>query len=135
MTRSPMCEYFHGGVRGLRPGDKILPPSQTGALSMADLDVPDAMKAELAKVHRRDRVYLCAHLDGARLYAAACPAGGKRYGGSVYLVQPDGDIEPDPDWRGPAGDSIACRSATVIRIIDRKLLRAPYLAVLLGDRP
>lgn len=125
--------YYHGGVRGLRAGDKILPPSQTGAVTIADAETLTAWHREqVVKVHNRDRVYLCTELDGARLFAAASVEGGRTYGGSVYLVRPDGPVEPDPDWLGEPGVSVACTSATVIRVIDRKLLRAPYLAVLLA---
>jgi hypothetical protein len=40
--------YFHGGNRKLQVGDYILPPSETGASGMADLN----------PLCRRDRVYL-----------------------------------------------------------------------------
>lgn len=123
-----MTTYFHGGVRRLRVGDRILPPEQTGALSVADVrSAPDDMKTEIDRVHRRDRVYLTTILDAARLWAGLHVGGDARRGGSVYRVEPEGEIEHDPDYLSDDGGSIACPSAVVVAVVEVGVLRAPYI--------
>ena len=125
-----MSSYVHGGVRGLKRGDQILPPAQTGSASITD-STSGWLKAEADKVYRRDRVYLITDVEQARIFAACHPAeGGRTYGGSVYLVEPEGDVELDPDYLPGDGTSVTAPSAKVLRVIDRKVTRAPYLAVL-----
>lgn len=81
--------YFHGGQRGLRAGECILPPSVTGArhtlrkyATRAGLDLPA----------RRDRVYVTTDLHSAMFYAALHPSRGW-----VYRVEPGGLSAEDPD--------------------------------------
>jgi sugar lactone lactonase YvrE len=129
-----MSAYYHGGVRRLKVGDRILPPAITGAKSMADLTTaPDEMRAQLARVHRTDRVYLTTDPQAARMYAAFHVGGDARRGGTVYRVEPKGEIEPDPDYLPDDGGSVACPSALVVAVVETAILRAPYLeAVRLG---
>lgn len=133
--------WFHGGVRGLEPGGKILPPSVTGAKSIADLNTEDDLSDRVARVHRADRVYAARDLMQARMFASLAPVGTKRLGGDLYEVTPDGDVEPDPDWLGSPGGSVCCPSATVVRVVERKVPRPPaheitagYLASFGGPR-
>lgn len=129
-----MTAYFHGGARGLKRGDRILPPSETGAASLYDFDgAPAAMKTEAARVYRRDRVYLTTDLLAARLYAALHRDGGRTYGGSVYQVEPEGDIEPDLDYKADDGGSIAVRAGRITRVIDRKVARAMFAKAMGAD--
>jgi hypothetical protein len=117
--------YYHGGVRGLRCGDRLLPPDVTGAASLYDLDTaPAALLAEAQRVYRRDRVYLTTSRTAAGLYAALHREGGRTYGGSLYLVEPEGEQEPDLDYYGADGGSIAVPSARIIRVLERKTRRA-----------
>ena len=91
-------KYFHGGGPGLRLGDRILPPSQTGALSL--LAVARKHAAEIGKpfAHMRDdRVYLGGEIAIAILFAAMYPLPA---GGWIYEVDPEEPIEPDPDYAG-----------------------------------
>jgi hypothetical protein len=119
--------WYHGGVPGLKRGDKILPPSVTGAFSIADLgtlDPSDDMPERVAKVHSRDRVYLAASLKDARLWASLHPAhGGRNRGGDLYEVTLDGPAEPDPDYLAGDGGSICCTSATIVRVVERRVPR------------
>src|SRR4051794_27560013 len=46
----PTTRYYHGGSRGLKVGQFILPPSETGKESASDFGAE--------KVHRKDRVYV-----------------------------------------------------------------------------
>ncbi|MEN6549384.1 MAG: hypothetical protein ABFE07_25340 [Armatimonadia bacterium] len=104
--------YFHGGVRGLRVGDYLLPPDSTGARSCSEFGG--------AGVHRNDRVYITPSPEAALLYAAGQDRG------VVYQCMPVGDIEPDPDCTMP-GLSWQCEKARIVKVIKPKtkhLLRA-----------
>jgi hypothetical protein len=114
--------WFHGGVRDLRPGDKLLPPSQTGAHSVSDVAIGEELNDRVLKVHRTDRVYLARDLMQARMFASLAAQGAKRRGGDLYEVTPDGPLEDDPDWLGSPGGSACVTSATVLRVIERKVL-------------
>src|SRR5215467_13566471 len=69
MTNAPnaktVARYFHGGNRGLKVGDYILPPSVTGRDSASDFG------AKI--VHRKDRVYVSTRQSDAQFFASACP--------------------------------------------------------------
>jgi hypothetical protein len=56
----PAARYFHGGNRGLKVGDHILPPSETGRDSASDFGA--------RKVHRKDRVYVSTRLSDAEFF-------------------------------------------------------------------
>ena len=106
--------YFHGGVPGLKPGDLILPPDQTGAEHRLS-----AVSAELgapAHATRTDVVYLATDRNVARAYAAFYPDG------TLYRVQPIGrEPEPDPDCEMP-GLSWQCSAAEVVGVVDPVVL-------------
>ena len=59
-------------------------------------------------VHRKDRVYVSTALTDAQLFASGNPEP------IVYEVEPDGDIEPDPDCK--SGVSYTCRRAKIVSI-------------------
>ncbi len=98
---------FHGGPATLRVGGRILPPSVTG--------VPSCARYGAAGVCRTDRVYLTPSVDVARLFAALCPARG---GAAVYKVEPEGELEADPDCDVP-GLSFQCVSARIVKVHAR----------------
>lgn len=91
--------YYHGGNRGLQVGDYILPQSETGA------------EYTPHELHRKDRTYVTPSIDAANFYGSK-PWHKKPV---VYVVMPEGDIEPDPDCTVPGG-SFACLKAKVIAI-------------------
>lgn len=97
-----MTTYYHGGPAGRRHGDRLLPPADTGALSLSEYGA--------AGIHRKDRVYLTTAYAAALLYACAWPDG------VVYQCQPVGDLEPDPDCTED-GLSWQCGSARVVEVI------------------
>lgn len=106
---------FHGGVRGLYPGNLLLPPNRTRAPSIAAVTSDG--------VCRTDRVYLTADLAVARLFAHLYPPRG---GGWVYEVEPLGDLEPDPTLRTMLVDadpaqSFAVPEARVVRVAERNV--------------
>lgn len=104
--------YYHGGVPGLRLGDELLPPSRTGARSVADIAREMAMEG--SEVTSNDHVFLGTTVEVAVLFAALYPA---LHGGWVYECEPIGPIAPDPDYRGGDGLSVQAASAVVTRVI------------------
>lgn len=109
--------YFHGGNRGLRVGDFILPSSETGRLSTSDI-IPN-------QVHRRDRVYITPDKSAASLYASVHVLP------TVYEVSPEGDLEPDPDCFAP-GLSSACQRAKIVAVhkVPGKVIKMARKALL-----
>jgi Rifampin ADP-ribosyl transferase len=99
-SKKPTTRYYHGGNRGMKVGQYILPPSETGKESASDFGAE--------KVHRKDRVYVSNRLEDAQFFAS----GNKTP--VVYEVEPDGEIEPDPDCE--VGVSFACRKAKIVGI-------------------
>jgi hypothetical protein len=128
--------WYHGGFPGLKRGQQILPPSATGAISVADkaIGAPDDMREQIGKVHDPDLVYLSQDIADARLWASLAPAyGGKNRGGDLYEVRPDGPLVPDPDYLPQDGKAMACRSATIVRIVERRVPRpSPEAVAILG---
>jgi len=121
--------YYHGGVSGLRVGQYILPPAETGAISVAELpDAPADMQAEIEKVHRRDRVYLTTTRGVAELWACFCPGPSTVRGGDVYRVEPEGPVEPDPDYLGDDAASVCAPRARIVGIVRTGIRRS------LGER-
>jgi hypothetical protein len=74
-SETRVVRYFHGGNRGRKVGEYILPPSYTGSKSASDFGAQ--------KVHRKDRVYVSTDLTDAQLFAASHPEP------IVYEVEPD----------------------------------------------
>jgi hypothetical protein len=93
---------YHGGDRGLRVGDYILPPEKTGRSNTSGVAPED--------VYRRDRVYITEHLQDAKLFAAK-----NNEDPVVYVVEPVGELEPDDDNKTP-GRSLACTSAKIVAV-------------------
>lgn len=104
--------YYHGGVRGLKKGDKIQPPTITGNSTLLQY----ARELSPDGPQREDRVYLTTDKKAARLYASVMPRG------DVYEVIPDGELEDDPDCK-VVGLSYQCTSATIKRVIDISVRR------------
>ena len=110
-----MSAYYHGGRPGMKPGQLILPSSVTGARSLADHGA--------SGVCRRDRVYVATQFEAACLYAAMYPS---KKAACVYLVEPIGEIEPDPDCNLP-GLSFSAEKARIVKVI--KLTRTEVAMV------
>lgn len=81
--------YYHGGAPHLIPGDYILPRTETGHQPRrgADWETDPVLYCD-------DLVYFTTNLEAAAFYAAwhrsRC--------GQVYVVAPEGEITPDPDY-------------------------------------
>ena len=118
--------WYHGGFPGLKRGQQILPPSVTGAISVSDkvVDAPAGMREQVGKVHSNDLVYLSQDVRDAQVWASLAVAyGGKTRGGDVYEVTPDGPLVPDPDYLPQDGKAMACSSATIARVVERRVPR------------
>lgn len=101
MTIDATDLFFHGGPRGLRGW--ILPACETRA--------PNCSSYGASGIHRRDRVYVTTDPTAALLFACGQPDGG-----AVYVVEPEGSIEPDPDWQGDPGVSVQCERARIVSV-------------------
>lgn len=99
--------FYHGGVRGLKKGDKILPPITTGNSTLLQY----AQQIDPNGPQREDLVYITTDKKAARMYASIIPRG------DVYEVVPDEDLADDPDCTVP-GLSYQCASATIKRVVD-----------------
>ena len=124
-----MTTYFHGGIPGLWPGQRILPPEATGTRVTHDMAATGRLAEEVARTYRPDRVYLTTDRLQADIYAAVYPTGG-RLGGAVYRVCPDGDVELDPDWLGEDGVSVHAPAATILGVVALAVDPGPYLDAL-----
>lgn len=102
--------YFHGGVPGLRTGDLVRPPADTGVERTCTAHVV-AMGGQA----RADRVYVTSARDVARVFAALYPDG------ALYQVEPVGELVPDPDCRS-VGVSWEVPAARVVRVVDPVVL-------------
>ncbi|WNI19140.1 hypothetical protein [Actinacidiphila sp. ITFR-21] len=109
--------YFHGGIPGLRRGDRILPPDATGTEHRLSAHAEEL--GAFGHATRTDVVYLATERQVARAYAAGYPDG------ALYQVQPDGEVEPDPDCLAP-GVAWQCTGATVVAVIDPVVLLRTY---------
>lgn len=93
--------YYHGGPAGLT---EILPPTLSGATSAKQ----HAAESGLDMRHvREDRVFICDDAGAAALFASSTATP------TIYLVEPSGDLEPDPDCHEPE-TSWQCASAKVL---------------------
>jgi hypothetical protein len=96
-------------------GMQVLPPSRTGHDQLVgflrDEEVPEEVAADTW-------VYLTSDREAAEVFAAAYPLPS---GGSVYAVEPQGEIEPDPDYLGEDGASVRCPAAEITSVVRVRL--------------
>lgn len=126
-------QFFHGGCRGLEPGDELLPPSKTGVSSVSGSG---------GAPYRRDRIYLTETVNEARSYAAlyvpplTLDALGRReqvtlddFGGDLYEVEVIGKVVADRDYAEAVSErSWEAACARVICVLERRV--PPDLSVL-----
>jgi hypothetical protein len=108
-----LTRYFHGGVPGLQPGDRLLPPAVTGTERTITRHAHELGASE--EHARTDRVYVTTGRDVARVYAAFYPDG------ALYEVLPVDEMTADPDCRVD-GVSWACTAAVVAHVVDPVVL-------------
>ena len=103
-------KYYHGGVKGLSRGDKILPPCETGKSTLLEY----AKEIDPNGVQRGDMIYITTDKKAAKMFAMAYPFG------DVYDVVPDGELENDPDCL-ESGLSYQCKSATIKYVVATRV--------------
>lgn len=105
--------YYHGGFPGLKPGDQLLPPDQTGTDHRLSATV--AQMGGPAYAQRTDLVYLTTDRQVARAYAAFYPDG------ALYQVLPASPVDRDPDCNED-GLSWHCPMGLVVAVVDPVVL-------------
>lgn len=106
---------WHGGVPGLRKGDPLLPPTQTGAFCKATISVEEGM-THIAQ--RPDLVYATTDREFARAWAGLHTTDGHTYpGGALYRVEL-ADPEPDADLLSLPGVSFQAASGLILAVYD-----------------
>jgi hypothetical protein len=109
---------WHGGIPGLRVGDLLLPPSVSGNDRIARIHArllatrpgidPDAITPDDASP---DWVHFTPHRNVALAYAGTSR---RDYGsGALYVVDPIGEVETDPDFPVQGLRAHAARIVTV----------------------
>ncbi len=113
-----MTLYYHGGVAGLRVGDELRPPCETDAPSIHD-ETAAAFPGQ-PNPHRNDRVYVTTSHEVAFMYAYALLSRGDNPPdrGAVYLVDPVGELERDPDQPGFQCERAIVRAVAVSAVFS-----------------
>lgn len=112
-------DLWHGGAPGRVPGDLLLPPSVTGLLRTSAVLSVEAGLSRVA--HRRDRVYLAAGRELARVWAGQWENAGGRVGyGWLYRVSVDDlFLEPDEDLLSLPDVSFQAPEARVEKVYEK----------------
>lgn len=105
--------YWHGGVSGLSVGKKIRPAAGLALL-------PKKYEVLTKDQYPCDpkRVYVTTDPLLAESYAATFDETG---GGSLYRVEPRGELEGDPDYANHPGVSYSCGWATVLEVVKENV--------------
>lgn len=124
--RSTSARLWHGGAPGRRPGDWLLPPSETGIASTVRAMSIEAGMTEIGQ--RDDRVYLTSDRDLARAWAGIWTPDGVRHGGgSLYRVEAE-TLEPDDDLLSLPDLSFQAPRARVLVVYDAHVAYQPRFA-------
>ena len=107
-----LTRYWHGGVPGLKVGDRIRP-----AASLRVLPVHYALDRGTDYPSDPTRVYVTTDRQAARYYAASYIDGVEPLAGDVYNVRPRGELRIDEDL--PTGKHFSCASAVVVAVVER----------------
>jgi len=104
MREQATNRYWHGGRAGLEPGTILIPKSEA-ELSDADMTHYDLQRGYGMNVTSPERVYFSSNREFARGYAGRIQGRESETGivfqhGALYEVEPIGEIEPDPDFKG-----------------------------------
>ena len=112
---------YHGGPPGLRVGQSILPPAQTGVASTSEYGG--------AAVHDKSKVYVTPDKRAALMFASLHPSGD----GQVYRVETRGDVIHDPDC-SEIGLSYTCDRAVVLgRVRVKRKTMKKVRAIMVAD--
>lgn len=103
-TKRAPTRYWHGGAPGLSVGDELL-SRDDAERSLSTPTTHSLQRGYALGVTRPDRVYFSSDRDFARAYAAKFQRTDQDTGvvferGSLYRVEPVGNVEDDPDYAG-----------------------------------
>jgi hypothetical protein len=119
----PPPVWYHGGIPGLEVGDFILPPSETGVLTVGEVVKRRGEHLWRLAGYAKDdpsRVSVTRYLVDAEYYAGLWTINPFREGkGDVYRVVP----EDRPEHPRPGNDWI-CPRAAVAEVVARGVTRA-----------
>lgn len=101
--------FYHGGVAGLEPGSHLLSPMVTRD--------PSSVSITGMREARADRVYFTTDLELARAFASIIQDAVAA--SAVYRVQPNGNLEIDPDY--PATGFQATK-ALILEVVERDVV-------------
>lgn len=117
--KNAQVRYWHGGWPGLEVGTLLKPPAELGIVMPTHLMPDDPTDPSWLHI-TTDRAL-------AKAYAAHWrhEQAGPMVSGDLYLVQPLGDLHPDPDY--PTGVSLRCLGAEVLAVAQRAVQKTPGL--------
>jgi hypothetical protein len=104
-----VTRYFHGGKPGLDPGDVLVPGPPN---FLDDCPICQEVKAGRSTPFEQptgspDRLYITSDKEYARFYASKYPRG------SLYVVEPLGELEPSTEDRFPTWKVLEARVRSV----------------------
>ena len=108
-TSLPHPTYWHGGVPGIAVGKRI-----RAAAGLSELPKKYQLVDEDQYPCDPKRVYVTTDVLLAESYAAAFGETGQ---GSLYRVEPSGELHGDPDYANHPGVSYSCSWATVLEVV------------------
>jgi len=108
------ARFYHGGVRGLNPGDRLLPASRTGNSMIRRMEGEQARSIQADARYSPDFVYVTRSKFDATIFAAGSE-------GDLYEVEPIGTYGIDPDQP----NSFKARAARVRRVLHRHPVPLP----------
>ncbi len=117
LTVPPIIEgvYYHGGTAYMKVGDYVLPRSVTGLAALRDSMSFERQVAfigeDLQIFEDGEWAFITENFKLAAYYAVRCELRQKR--GWVYRVEPEGEIEIDPDR---VIDCFRCSRARIIAV-------------------
>lgn len=114
-----LTRYWHGGVPGLKPGDRITPanrrpPDARAALASAEDYPNDPTVVYVTTVRELARFFAACYVGTVNGMHQATP-------GTLYNVQPKGPLADDPDGTGWPGTQFTCASAVVVAAAEARV--------------
>lgn len=119
----PTPKYWHGGRPGLQPGTLLVGRSEAERTA-ADTSFYSGTDTLGEPVPDPDRVYLSSDREFARAFAALMQLRDTTTGvaqhGTVYAVEPIGDVQVDPDFAS-SGVSWSAPKARVTAVVEEQV--------------
>lgn len=111
-------KLWHEGAPFRKPGELLLPPSETGFLATSG--AISRAEGHSAITYREDRVYVTSDRDAGMAFAAYWTCRSPKQPGSLYEIQVEDDLlEPDTDLISSPGLAFQVPAARVVAIEAR----------------